>query len=126
MLDKMTAKRRAEMEDHYITIGDYITHLEELLSKYRGDTDDENTDALISFQMQRVNIDIPPIPGNPKINNIPRFKAGSFTRKDIADLLGKAFFILNHGRKKDKQVSLSVKRKRQNNSMSLSLIVIGI
>lgn len=67
MLDKMAAERRAEMEDHYITIGDYITHLEELLSKYRGDTDDENTDELISFQMQRVNIDIPSIPANPKI-----------------------------------------------------------
>lgn len=91
MLDKMAAERRAEMEDHYITIGDYITHLEELLSKYRGDTDDENTDELISFQLQRVNIDIPSIPANPKIKKFPRFKAGSFTRKDIADLLGKAF-----------------------------------
>lgn len=53
MLDQMAAEHRAEMEDHYITIGDYITHLEEILTKYRGNTDDENTDALISFQKQK-------------------------------------------------------------------------
>lgn len=112
MLDKMTAKRRAEMEDHDITIGDYITHLEEFLSKYRGDTDDENTDALISFQMQRVNIDIPSISGNPKINNIPRFKAGSFTRKDIADLLGKAFFYPK-SREEKRQTSLTKREEKK-------------
>lgn len=50
MLDQMAAEHRAEMEDHYITIGDYIIHLEDLPSKYRGDTDVESTDALISFQ----------------------------------------------------------------------------
>lgn len=92
MLDQMASEHRAEMEDHYITIGDYITHLEELLSKYNDDTDVESTDALILFQKHKKDFDIPSIPENRKMNNFPRFKAGSFTRKDIADILGKAFF----------------------------------
>lgn len=91
MLDEMAAEHRAEMEDHKITIGNYITNLEKNLTKYRGHTEDENTDALISFQKQKLKIDIPSIPKNRKINQFPRFEAGSFTKEDIADLLGKVF-----------------------------------
>lgn len=113
MLDQMASEHRAEMEDHYITIGDYITQLEELLSKYNDDTDVESTDALILFQKHKKDFDIPSIPENRKMNNFPRFKAGSFTRKDIADILGKAFFPKSRKEKREKRQTTLTKRKEK-------------